>query len=226
MSQRTLNWRHQVAADALLRLAPRSILDIGCGSGWLLEQCRNRVELAVGVESQAELLDDLAGRGLAVVRADASRLPFADRTFDLVVLRNVLHHVMHPAAALTEAVRVSRNALMITEPWFDASIASQRLGQQIEDWTRQLERRAGRIHAANLSAGEILDHLQLAPSAVDVSFHLRLEVRPLDEWLVRVHDLLPTAAHDPAYAGLRRIEAQLARGAASAEGAMVMILRR
>jgi ubiquinone/menaquinone biosynthesis C-methylase UbiE len=43
-----------------------------------------------------------------LVRADATRLPFRDGLFDLVVSVNTLHHVSAPMRALREMVRVLR----------------------------------------------------------------------------------------------------------------------
>jgi ubiquinone/menaquinone biosynthesis C-methylase UbiE len=55
----------------------------------------------------AEVDPSLAGR-VRRVRGDVLSLPFGAATFDAVVLRAVLHHLVEPAAALREAARVTR----------------------------------------------------------------------------------------------------------------------
>lgn len=90
------------------------LLDIGTGTGRLLEIAAPRVESALGVDASREMLAlaraRLAERGLAgrcaVRQADMYRLPLADAAFDAVALQMVLHYAEDPAAALAEAARV------------------------------------------------------------------------------------------------------------------------
>ena len=102
---------------ALLGLLPPRVdrlLDIGSGTGGLLERVADRCAAAVGVDASRDMLalarGRLAERGLAdrctVRQADLYRLPFADRSFDAVILQMVLHFAEDPAAALAEAARV------------------------------------------------------------------------------------------------------------------------
>ncbi len=102
---------------ALLGALPERVgrlLDIGTGTGRLLEIAAPRVESALGVDASREMLAlaraRLAERGLAgrcaVRQADMYRLPLADAAFDAVALQMVLHYAEDPAAALAEAARV------------------------------------------------------------------------------------------------------------------------
>ncbi|HRU04789.1 MAG TPA: methyltransferase domain-containing protein [Candidatus Brocadiia bacterium] len=84
-------------------------LDVGCGTGRLLEAVGGR---GVGVDLSAGMLGVMArhGRG-AAARASAAALPFADETFDAVWSVAVLHHLAGPervAAAVAEMWRVAR----------------------------------------------------------------------------------------------------------------------
>ena len=102
--------------EALLSaLPPRvgKLLDIGTGTGRLLELVAPRVEAALGVDASREMLalarSRLAERHLshcAVRQADMYRLPLPDAAFDVVTLQMVLHYAEDPAAALAEAARV------------------------------------------------------------------------------------------------------------------------
>jgi ArsR family transcriptional regulator len=105
-----------IAAALLDALPPRigRFLDIGSGTGGLLELVAPRVDSALGVDASREMLalarGRLAERGLAgrcaVRQADLYRLPLADEAFDAVALQMVLHYAEDPAAALAEAARV------------------------------------------------------------------------------------------------------------------------
>lgn len=116
---RALDLPAQAVEQALLDLLPPSgigrALDIGTGTGRLLELLAPRVAAALGVDASRAMLalarSRLARPGLthcAVRLADMYRLPLPDAGFDLVVLQMVLHHAEDPAAAVAEATRVLR----------------------------------------------------------------------------------------------------------------------
>lgn len=105
--------------DALLALLPKGalgrLLDIGTGTGQLLERLAPRISAGLGVDASREMLAlaraRLAGAGCSHCRvqlADMYRLPQAEAHFDLVVLQMVLHYAEEPAAVLAEAGRVLR----------------------------------------------------------------------------------------------------------------------
>jgi len=104
---------------ALLGLLPAGNLgrglDIGTGTGRLLELLAPRLSAGVGVDASRSMLAlaraRLARPGLthcAVRLADMYRLPLPDGGFDLVLMHMLLHHAEDPAAALIEAARVLR----------------------------------------------------------------------------------------------------------------------
>ena len=116
---RALGLPAEAVERALLELLPRAglgrLLDIGTGTGRLLELLAPRITAGLGVDASRAMLAlaraRLARAGFAhctVRLADMYRLPLADATFDTVVLQMVLHHAETPAAALAEAARVLR----------------------------------------------------------------------------------------------------------------------
>ncbi len=91
------------------------LLDIGTGTGHVLELLGEQVDQAVGIDLSRDMLQvarsNLWNRGLSnclVRQADMMRLPFAGQRFDAVVLQMVLHYAERPAAAIAEAARVLR----------------------------------------------------------------------------------------------------------------------
>jgi ArsR family transcriptional regulator len=104
---------------AILGLLPPRIgafLDVGTGTGRLLELVAPRAERAFGVDASRDMLAlaraRFAEHGVAdrcaVRQADMYRLPLPDGAFDVVALQMVLHYAEDPAAALAEAARVLR----------------------------------------------------------------------------------------------------------------------
>jgi ubiquinone/menaquinone biosynthesis C-methylase UbiE len=47
---------------------------------------------------------------------DAEKLPFLDRSFDIVAVHDGLHHLPNPYAAIAEMARVANRALIVIEP--------------------------------------------------------------------------------------------------------------
>ena len=94
---------------------PRDLLDIGTGTGRMLEILAPRVEQALGIDQSREMLSvarvNLERAGLAngrVRRDDMYQLALPDGSFDAVVIHQVLHYADRPAAAIAEAARVLR----------------------------------------------------------------------------------------------------------------------
>lgn len=103
--------------ETLATLVPESgmeaMLDLGTGTGRMLEIFADRVERAEGVDLSPEMLAfararlDAAGIANAHVRqGDIFDLTFSDGEFDLVTLHQVLHYLDDPGACLAEAARV------------------------------------------------------------------------------------------------------------------------
>jgi SAM-dependent methyltransferase len=81
------------------------VLDVGCGSAWLARH----FTCYTGVDASPEAADAAAEKGRRIVLADVDEpLPFDDAAFDGVVLKDVLEHVVDPAAVVAEVRRVLR----------------------------------------------------------------------------------------------------------------------
>jgi ubiquinone/menaquinone biosynthesis C-methylase UbiE len=107
--------------EILDAVRPRDLLDIGTGTGRILEIVGSRVELALGIDQSREMLAvarvNLERAGLengSVRLGDMYRLALPDASFDAVVIHQVLHYADRPAAAIAEAARVLRpNGILV-----------------------------------------------------------------------------------------------------------------
>ena len=95
---------------AQLPAGAKNVLHVGCGGGELFDLLRPLA--AVGLD---HLLDGLRltrrqRPAVPLVCGDATRLPFADGSFDLVIAQHVIEHLADGAPALREWYRVLRPA--------------------------------------------------------------------------------------------------------------------
>jgi len=88
--------------------AGRDILEVGCGTGLILSRISSFAQSAKGVDLSPGMLEKARQRGLDVVEASATSLPFADASFDVTCSFKVLAHVPDIAKALSEMARVTR----------------------------------------------------------------------------------------------------------------------
>jgi ubiquinone/menaquinone biosynthesis C-methylase UbiE/DNA-binding transcriptional ArsR family regulator len=99
------------------------IMDIGCGTGSLLQALSESGRELIGVDQSARMLQQAAeqtapSRGRVQFRfGDAEHLPAKEAEIGIAVLNMVLHHLPIPARGLKEAARVltQGGSLVITE---------------------------------------------------------------------------------------------------------------
>ncbi|GAA0293451.1 class I SAM-dependent methyltransferase [Halarchaeum salinum] len=108
-------WNDRAALAPLALDSRTRILDVGCGTGELTRVLREESDAeVVAVDADPDLLRaaDADGRALG----DATRLPFCDDAFDLVVCQALLINLPDPRAAIEEFARVSSDVVACVEP--------------------------------------------------------------------------------------------------------------
>ncbi len=98
--------RRHLLAKAISGLAPGRALDIGAAGGGNTRVLRQHGWDAIALEYGADGAEVAHGRGLATLRGDATRLPLADASLDLVVAFDLLEHLEDDDAAVAEVRRV------------------------------------------------------------------------------------------------------------------------
>lgn len=93
----------------------RSLLDVGCGSGFITNPLAERVETVVGCDLSAEALRRV--HGLKCL-CNATELCMPHRSFDLVLSTELLEHVPQRfyQSVLAELQRVARKYLLVSVP--------------------------------------------------------------------------------------------------------------
>jgi len=93
----------------------RHLLDVGTGTGRMLELMADRCERLVGIDASAAMLGvaraNLAKAGITnarVAQDDVYALSLPRDSFDVVIIHQVLHYLDDPARAVVEAARTLR----------------------------------------------------------------------------------------------------------------------
>lgn len=97
---------------ALDRRGFGTLVDIGTGTGRMIELFGRRAREAIGIDRSSEMLRlarvklESAGVRSSLRQGDMYALPLADETADCVIIHQVLHYAHAPADAIAEAARV------------------------------------------------------------------------------------------------------------------------
>jgi ubiquinone/menaquinone biosynthesis C-methylase UbiE/DNA-binding transcriptional ArsR family regulator len=145
-------------------LGPASVgelLDIGTGSGLMMEILGTRARHAVGVDISVPALrvarTRVHGAGLAHCEfrcGDMYRLPFDDASFDTVTIERVLASADRPVAALAEAARMLRpdGRLIVIEGFDQIDVrGSDNPLSQLRRWFAEAGMKAGRLRPSDLA---------------------------------------------------------------------------
>ena len=91
------------------------LVDLGTGTGRMLEIFGTRASRAVGFDISPDMLtiaraklDELAAENCQVRQGDCANVPLEDNVADIVILHQVLHFLDDPQRAVNEAARITR----------------------------------------------------------------------------------------------------------------------
>lgn len=99
----------ELEAGTVLPLAAgKRVLEVGCGTGLVLERVAKVAAEARGLDLSPGMLAKARARGLSVDEGSATALPYEGASFDLVYSFKVLAHVPELSRALAEMARVTR----------------------------------------------------------------------------------------------------------------------
>ena len=115
--ERSLHASDAVVEEAIVEtVGPakyRSMLDMGTGTGRMLRLLGRNADHAVGLDTSHSMLavaranlERAEVRGIDLRQGDVYSPPFANDSFDLIVIHQVLHFLEDPARAVREAARL------------------------------------------------------------------------------------------------------------------------
>jgi 2-polyprenyl-3-methyl-5-hydroxy-6-metoxy-1,4-benzoquinol methylase len=108
--------------ELFTRAAPRSVLDVGCGEGILVQRWARALpeSRVVGIDLEEESIQaawsEHAAANLEYRVMEAANLPFGEDEFDLASAIEVLEHVPDPEHTLAEMARCAERHLLVSVP--------------------------------------------------------------------------------------------------------------
>jgi ubiquinone/menaquinone biosynthesis C-methylase UbiE len=100
--------------------AGKDALEVGCGTGLILDRVAHFARTAHGIDLSAGMLGRAAERGLGVAQASATELPVASASVDVAYSFKVLAHIPDIAGALREMARVVRPGGFVIAEFYNA----------------------------------------------------------------------------------------------------------
>jgi len=119
-------------AELVRRITPHlrendRVLDVGCGFGALGRAILDSPPCPKGVDIRGLERVKRGGEAIEVDAYDGVTIPHPDRSFDVVMLADVLHHESDPHRLLAECARVSRRLLIVKDHKVEGPLAQQRI---------------------------------------------------------------------------------------------------
>jgi ubiquinone/menaquinone biosynthesis C-methylase UbiE len=154
---------HKLIDDQAAELVRRvgkggHVLEVGCGTGLILERVARFADRARGVDLSPGMLERARARGLDVVESDAAALPFEDATFDVVFSFKVLAHVSDLGACLSEMNRVVRPGGHLVFDVYNRNSLRYLLKSAVRPARTSQSYREDAIETRFLSPRETVDH--------------------------------------------------------------------
>lgn len=132
--QKILINRYFSALQKVLPKDSRTVLDVGCGEGFLLRYLPpltqyvgidyNEVSLQLAENSKSQIPNYKQIQNIKFQKENIYHLSFADKSFDLITCLEVLEHLQNYENALQEIRRVAKKYIILStphEPWFQLS---------------------------------------------------------------------------------------------------------
>ena len=108
------------------------VLDVGCGAGRLAQALLLHPKRPASLEVHGVETRSRPDCAVPVTTYDGGSLPFEARSFDAVIVADVLHHAADPQRLLQECCRVARRIVLVKDHKAEGCFARSRL--RLLDW--------------------------------------------------------------------------------------------
>ena len=170
------SYAQKIRGAQILKAAGRGkLLDLGAGCGWLLRYAGKRGIDAVGLDiadkviAENKWFDRHTKYKVKIKKGSVYKIPFRDKSFNSVVISEVLEHLDRPGRAIAEARRVLRDdgRLILLIPGYSYNLVYDKLFSFLKrfgdlDYDRRINRKLAKYNLSHSKKWE--DHHRLSYS--------------------------------------------------------------
>ena len=155
-----------VAFDEVVALAPKRVLEVGCGTGIFARRLLDAGIDVVALDQSERMVELTLARGVDARLGDVQALPFADGAFDVAVANFMLYHVADVVRGLAELARVAPALVAVTNGYDQLREMWQLVGRDLGERRLLFMRETGeellRRHFSNVRKVDL-------PATVDMT---------------------------------------------------------
>lgn len=184
------------STDLILRkitsLKPVNVLDVGCGCGGFTVQLSPYCGRITAIDFSLALIDrckrENQRSNIDYVCMDGRNINFPDGSFDLVLERDSLHHILEWQKTLDEMIRVSSGHILVQEPLDDPRSEEKKNTIQAQELMLKLQREVGYSHFKYIPLNSLIAHMQKRGLSFETSVTRRDEPVDFDEYFRSLGD--------------------------------------
>jgi ubiquinone/menaquinone biosynthesis C-methylase UbiE len=175
-TEEVLAWLRSSLKELSATTSGEVLLDIGCGSGVVMDCGSQYFRHTYGMDISPEILKVAKGRSSSVFCGEASAIPLKDNSVDVVVCFSVLHHIFDHRPLIREVFRVlKKRGVLYTDHDMDRSFFERfrlplKVYRYVFDSCKRYMRakkeiteemyRLSEVHSEGIDSDTILDQLK------------------------------------------------------------------
>jgi SAM-dependent methyltransferase len=145
-------------------LKPANVMDVGCGCGGFTAQLSPYCDRITAIDFSPGLIDrcrrENQRSNIDYVCMDGRNIDFPDGSFDLVLERGSLHHILEWERTLDEIIRVSSRHILAQEPIDDPRSEEKRNTIRAQELILELQSEVGYSHFKYIPLDSLVGYLQ------------------------------------------------------------------
>jgi ubiquinone/menaquinone biosynthesis C-methylase UbiE len=195
-------------------LKPETVLDVGCGCGSFTVQLSPYCGSITAIDFSQALIDrckrENQRANVDYVCMDGRNIKFPDYSFDLVLERDCLHHILEWQKALDEMIRVSSGHILVQEPLDDLRSEEKRNTMRAQELILELQREVGYNHFKYIPLNYLIAHMQKRDISYETNITRRDEPVDFDEYFSSFGDFAEKSSRKEYwFKRLRRLRQEL-----------------
>lgn len=150
--------------DIVTKIKPLSVLDVGCGCGSFTVKLAPLCGRITAIDISPSLIERCRKENrrpdISYLIMDAKNIAHPDNSFDLVLERASLHHILEWQKTIDEMIRVSSKHIIIEEPIDDPRSSAKRNTILAQQLFLEIQNEVGYTHFAHLEKSSLVEYIR------------------------------------------------------------------